>query len=111
MGRIKIAGDNDSESNTDDIFGNTIKSNTITYCGIKYNSACGNLLIHSYENKILHNEIAYTYYTGISCGWVWGYIFSKSYDNIIEKNHIHHIDQGKLSDMGGIYILGPQKTT
>lgn len=110
-GGIKIEGDNDPESDINDTFGNTIKNNTITYCGIKYNSACGILLIHSYENNISHNEIAYTYYTGISCGWVWGYIFSKSYDNIIEKNHIHHIGQGKLSDMGGIYILGPQKGT
>ena len=110
-GGIKIEGDNDPESNADDTFGNTIKNNTIIYCGIKYNSACGILLIHSYENNISHNEIAYTYYTGISCGWVWGYIFSKSHDNIIEKNHIHHIGQGRLSDMGGIYILGPQKGT
>lgn len=90
---------------------NVIKNNKITYCGNKYFSACGILLCNSYENTIAHNEIGYLYYTGISCGWVWGYANNISHDNIIEKNHIHHLGQGKLSDMGGIYLLGKQPGT
>jgi parallel beta-helix repeat protein len=51
------------------------------------------------------------HYTGISCGWVWGYTDNVSRDNRIEHNHIHDIGHGLLSDMGGIYTLGVQPGT
>lgn len=67
--------------------------------------------MHTYENVIAHNEIADLNYTGISCGWVWGYENSITRENLIEKNHIHDIGNGVLSDMGGIYLLGKQQGT
>ncbi len=90
---------------------NIISNNKILYCGNRYLSACGILMRHTYENTVSHNEIGYLYYTGISCGWVWGYDDSICHHNIIEKNHIHHLGQGKLSDMGGVYLLGKQPGT
>lgn len=90
---------------------NTISENKIFHCGKRYFSACGILLMHTYENEIAHNEIGYLYYTGISVGWVWGYDDSIAHHNIIEKNHIHHLGFGQLSDMGGVYLLGKQKGT
>ena len=92
-------------------FGNTIFNNYISHCGNRYFSSCGILLRHSHSNVVKNNDIGYVYYTGISCGWVWGYKDSISHHNTIEKNHIHHIGQGKLSDMGGIYTLGIQPGT
>lgn len=89
-------------------YGNTVSDNSIIGVGRRYMAGCGVLIMHSYENTISHNEIADTCYTGISCGWVWGYKDSISHDNIIEKNHIHDIGGGALSDMGGIYLLGKQ---
>ncbi len=110
-GGVKIFGSNEPEEEKKYTYGNSITNNTITHCGIRHAAGCGVLVMHSFENKISHNEICYTYYTGISVGWVWGYFYSNTHDNIIEKNHIHHIGQGALSDMGGIYLLGPQSNS
>jgi len=88
-----------------------IRNNYITRCGNRYFAGCGILLKEAYECEISHNEVSYIYYSGISCGWTWCYEPSVNRDNIIEKNHIHHLGQGKLSDMGGIYILSEQPGT
>jgi hypothetical protein len=60
----------------------------------------------TFGNTISHNHIHDLYYTGISCGWVWGFGDSISISNLIEKNHIHDLGKSLLSDMGGIYLLG-----
>ncbi len=88
-----------------------IRNNYITRCGNRYFAGCGILVKEAYECEISHNEISYIYYSGISCGWTWRYEPSVNRDNIIEKNHVHHLGQGKLSDMGGIYILSEQPGT
>lgn len=89
----------------------TVRNNKITNCGKKIAAGCGIILCHASENEISENEICYTDYTGISVGWVWGYGESSSFGNIIRSNHIHHIGMGRLSDMGGIYLLGKQTGT
>lgn len=110
-GAVKINGGVFGCDPADATHGNTITNNIITDCGNRYFAACGVLIKHSYENTVANNDISYLYYTGISVGWVWGYGDNITKDNIIEKNHIHHIGFGKLSDMGGIYILGKQPGT
>ncbi|MBS6833048.1 MAG: right-handed parallel beta-helix repeat-containing protein, partial [Clostridiales bacterium] len=77
--------------------------------GLIHTSACGILITLAQNCRISHNEICYTGYSGISVGWEWGYKDGKTKNIIIEKNHIHHISQGQLSDLGGIYLLGIQK--
>ncbi len=104
-GGFRINGGNYNEhpflrTKTNRIYGNHI------HYGEVYPSAVGVLLQRTEGNQVAHNLIEYGFYTGISIGWEWGYQRSVSRDNIIEFNHIHHIGQGLLSDMGGIYTLG-----
>jgi hypothetical protein len=91
--------------------GNRISDNHIHGCGRVFHSAVGVLSMISDRNVISHNNIHDLYYSGISVGWHWGYEDSTVRDNRIEKNDIHDIGQGWLSDMGGIYTLGVQPGT
>ncbi|HOJ40602.1 MAG TPA: right-handed parallel beta-helix repeat-containing protein, partial [bacterium] len=79
--------------------------------GILYPSAVGVLVGNASGNQIIHNHIYNFFYTGISVGWTWGYQESHTYGNIIEYNHIHDLGHGRLSDMGGVYLLGVQVGT
>jgi len=89
----------------------SVCDNTITHVGRVFHQSVGVLLTHAYACKIAHNEIAHTCYTGISCGWSWGYRKTITRDILIEKNLIHDIGEGVLSDNGGIYLLGVQPGT
>ena len=90
---------------------NKINRNKIIHISKKLTRAVGVLVRHSADNEIAGNEIAYTGYSGISVGWVWGYADSVTHRCLISRNHIHHIGVGLLSDMGGIYTLGRQPGT
>ncbi|MBE0537907.1 MAG: right-handed parallel beta-helix repeat-containing protein [Phycisphaerae bacterium] len=85
---------------------NEIVDNRIGPYGEEYPSAVGVLLMHTDGNRVTRNEIHHGWYTGVSIGWQWGYQRSVARDNVVEGNHIHHIGQGLLSDMGAIYTLG-----
>lgn len=110
-GGIKIFGGAYEENSSLLTTNCEICNNEISNCSKRYEAGCGILVNHSANNKITNNHIHHIGYTGISVGWVWGYNESSSYGNIIEKNHIHHIGRGKISDLGGIYLLGKQPGT
>lgn len=107
-GGVKMNGSDASGPRARRTGDNAITDNEIAAGGRIFHSAVGVLAMHTFGNTIAHNHIHDLYYTGISCGWVWGYKESIARDNRIEKNHIHQIGQGLLSDMGGIYTLGVQ---
>ena len=89
----------------------TVSDCEISACGRVFYSAVGVLIGNSGANKVIHNHIHDIRYSGISIGWHWGYEMCHNQGNIIEYNHIHDIGAGYLSDMGGIYTLGPQQGT
>ncbi len=87
----------------------TVVDCTIRDCGHIFPSAIGIWVGNSGWNRLLHNRIFNCNYTGISCGWTWGYAQTRTVSNRIENNHIHHINHRQiLSDNGGIYTLGRQ---
>lgn len=91
--------------------GHRIHDNHLHQLGRIFAPAVGIIVFQSGRNHIAHNEINDLYYTAISVGWNWGYQETPCRENVIEFNHLHHIGQGRLSDMGGIYTLGIQKGT
>lgn len=110
-GGISVHGGAAADPEEDKTFGCVICGNTITRCGLRYAAGNGVLVRHASNIEISNNEISYLDYSGITVGWVWGYADSSTYGNIIRGNHIHHIGTRKLSDMGGIYMLGKQQGT
>lgn len=85
---------------------NVISDCEICNYGLDFPSACGILIMHAEKTQVVHNHIHDGYYTGVSCGWIWGHMPSVSRDNEISFNHIHDIGKGLLSDMGAVYTLG-----
>ncbi len=87
---------------------NLVENNFIHDGGLIFRGACGVFLGGSAtHNRILHNEICDFSWTGIHLGWSWtGLKPSNTHHNEVAWNHIHHLGNGVLSDLAGIYTLG-----
>jgi hypothetical protein len=91
--------------------GNRVSDCLIRDLGRDFYGAIPVWIGQSSGNTISHNEICDANYSGISCGWTWGYGPSAANHNIIEYNYLHHLGRGWLCDMAAIYTLGIQPGT
>jgi Right handed beta helix region len=111
-GGIKIGGGNSATETPLELTSRCIiTDNHISHCGLDHYAAVGIILLNAFGCLVEHNHIHDLYYSGISCGWEWGYGDSVSRENRIGFNHIHDLGKGVLSDMGGVYLLGIQPGT
>lgn len=108
--RIGEPGDRDP-SVADANHSHVVSDNELRGLGRVFAPGVGILVMQSGTNRIVHNHVADLYYTGISVGWTWGYEASPCRANEVAWNLVENVGQRRLSDMGGIYTLGPQPGT
>ena len=77
-----------------------------------YQAGNGVLLQNSPNFTLTRTEVAYFNHVAVTLGWVWGFALPPAtHSNRVEYNHVHHVGNGDLSDLGGIYALGVQPGT
>ena len=71
-----------------------------------FRGVLGVFIAHSPYNKLTHNEICDMSYSGVCVGRRLDRKYSHAHHNDIGYNHIHHLGDGIMSDMGGVYTEG-----
>jgi hypothetical protein len=91
---------------------NLIANNLIQNVGVEYWGAPAITAYYVNNLHVVHNEISYVPYTGISVGWGWASAVDSttSHDNHVTDNLITDLLQ-RARDGGGIYTLGQQPGT
>ena len=112
-GGVRIGSRGWDEKNPEDglVHDVTVDDNIITSGGHVFPAGTGVFLTFARNCRVTHNEICDLYYSGICCGYRWGYYPAPNRDNEISWNHIHHLGKGVLSDMGFIYTLADSRGT
>lgn len=111
---LAVYGENvppDAENAAEAMDGFRIENNLIEAYGRNTYESTGVHLMYVKDSLVRHNEICNGYYTGLSCGWIWGHEYQVTKNIEITENLIYDIGQGWLSDLGGMYLLGEQPGT
>lgn len=106
-GAIKIGEPTYRENDIEVASHNVVTDNSVADGCATYLAAAAIWVGQSGFNEIAHNEIRGAWQWAISLGWVWNYMPpTRSHNNIVEYNHIHHLGHSVLGTHGAIYTLG-----
>ena len=111
---VAVYGENvapDADNAAEAMSGFTVENCLIEAWGRNTYESTGVHLMYVKDSAVRHNEIRDGYYTGISCGWIWGHEYQVTRNVQITDNLVYDIGQGWLSDLGGMYLLGEQPDT
>ena len=111
---VAIYGENvspDADNAAEAMSGFTVENCLIEGWGRNTYESTGVHLMYVKDSAVRHNEIHDGYYTGLSCGWIWGHEYQVTRNVQITDNLVYDIGQGWLSDLGGMYLLGEQPDT
>lgn len=78
------------EPNNYEVHGVDVINNVLSWIGMEYHGGVGIGNAVGYDVRILHNEIGFTHYTGITNGWGWSTIEYVMRDITIAYNDVHH---------------------
>ncbi|MHB8969382.1 MAG: right-handed parallel beta-helix repeat-containing protein [Pirellulaceae bacterium] len=105
-GGIRVGEPNMAATDAAESCRNLVDNNHIYDGGHVYAAGIGVWVAQSSYNHISNNDIHDLDYTGISIGWNWDDAPNRTHHNVIERNHVHQVGRGVLSDAGLIYCLG-----
>ncbi len=92
------------EPNNYEVHGVDVVNNVVSWIGMEYHGGVGIGNAVGYDIRILHNEIGFTHYTGITNGWGWSTIEYVMKDITIAYNDVHH-NMMTMEDGGCFYNL------
>ncbi|EDQ90793.1 uncharacterized protein MONBRDRAFT_36322 [Monosiga brevicollis MX1] len=89
----------------------TLQNNIIHRGGLSFPSGTPILIQKAINVSVVHNEVSYFSYAGISVGWSWNFEDPSSTANVtVAYNHVHDLGTGTFRQLGdamaAVYTLG-----
>lgn len=86
-----------------------VKNNIVWRPGGEYRDSMGIVVYYASGVKVIHNDVYFTPYTGMSIGWGWGTADPPGYGYFKVNNNKVDTTMTSLRDGAPVYLLGPMR--